>query len=192
MADVLPIDLRFVPRLLEPGSLVLVTSMHRGQHNLMTVGWRMALGFDPPRIAVAVHPSRWTHQLISRSETFGLSIPTLDLVTAVHRCGTETGRDRDKFDLAGLTPFDPVEIDAPLVNECVAHLECGVVQRLTLSDHDLFIGEVLVASASPELFTDRWLIQPDAALIHHIAGDEYAGLGKTYRARLEPDEDDPQ
>jgi flavin reductase (DIM6/NTAB) family NADH-FMN oxidoreductase RutF len=178
-----------VGRLLEPGPLVLVTSMHRAQHNVMTAGWLVTLGLDPPRLGVAIHPSRLTHELIGKSEMFGLSVPSLDLLNAVHRCGTETGRDRDKFLSVGLTPVDALEIEAPLVEECVAHLECGLVQRLTLSDHDLFVGEVLVASAVEEIFSDRWEIQEGSELLHHVGGDLYVGASKPYRARLPEDEE---
>ncbi len=182
-----PLDLAQAARLLEPGPLALVTSLFRSQHNVMTAAWLVPLGFDPPRVGVAIHPSRLTHEFVSRSEQFGLSIPTLDLLNAVHRCGLESGRDRDKFVSAGLTPMDAVEIEAPLVEECVAHIECGVVERLRLSDHDLFVGEVLAVSAAEELFTDRWQVE-EADLVHHVAGDEYAGLSKPYRARLEEEE----
>jgi flavin reductase (DIM6/NTAB) family NADH-FMN oxidoreductase RutF len=85
--------------------------------------------------------------------------------------------------------MDAIEIDVPLVEECVAHIECGVVQRISLTDHDLFIGEVLAASAVEELFTDRWTIQPDAELLHHIGADEYATMGQTYRAKLDVEEE---
>ncbi len=188
MAAKRALDLPQAARILEPGPLALITSLHRGQHNIMTASWMMPLGFGPPRLGVAIHPSRLTHELITRSETFGLSIPTLELLNAVHRCGMESGRELDKFLTAKLTPVDGMEIDAPLVGECVAHIECGLVQRLRLADHDLFVAEVLAVSAVEDLFTDRWHLEGDGALIHHIAGNQYAGLGKAYRASLSEEE----
>lgn len=176
------------PRLLEPGPLVLVTTFFRAQHNVMTAGWLLPLGFQPSRVAVAIHPSRLTHEFVSRSETFALNVPTLDLLNAVHRCGIESGRDRDKFVAAGLTPADAVAIEAPLVEECVAHIECGLVERLTLADHDLFVGEVLAVSADEAAFSDRWLLGEGVELLHHLAADQYAGPGKLYRARLDEEE----
>lgn len=189
MANSRQIERQLATRLIQPGPVVLVTSLFRAQHNVMTAGWLMPVGHDPVMIGVAIHPGRLTHEFVSRSEAFGLSIPTIDLLNAVHRCGVESGRDRDKFESAGLTPLDAFEIDAPLVEECVAHIECGVVERLTFTDHDLFIGEVLAASAAEELFTDRWRIQDGSELLHHIAADEYAALGRIYRARLSDDEE---
>jgi len=169
------------PRLLEPGPLVLITSLYRAQHNVMTAGWLLPLGFQPVRVAVAIHPSRLTHEFITRGETFALNVPTLELLNAVHRCGIESGRDGDKFVAAGLTPIDAVAIEPPLVNECVAHIECGLIERLTLADHDLFVGEVLTVTADDAAFGDRWLIGEGVELIHHLAADQYIGPGKVYR-----------
>jgi flavin reductase (DIM6/NTAB) family NADH-FMN oxidoreductase RutF len=183
------IDPSVAPRLLEPGPTALLTSFYRGQPNVMTLSWSMSVGFDPPRIAVAVHPDRLTHEFASRTETFGLSIPLMDHLLAVHRCGIESGRDHDKWQTAELTPMDPVEIEAPHVEECVAHLECGVVDRLTVADHDLFIADVIAAQADDALFTDRWLTSEELPLIIHLAADYYASLTRGYQAILEEESD---
>lgn len=190
MATKQSIDRRLAARLLQPGPLSLVTSLFRSQHNVMTAAWVMPVGTDPMLIGIAIHPQRLTHEFVSRSEIFGLSIPTIDLLNAVHRCGIESGRDVDKFESAGLSPMDASEIDVPLVEECVAHIECGVVERFSLSDHDLFIGEVLAASAIDELFTDRWQIKDGSELLHHIAADQYAPLSRVYRARVSEEEEE--
>ncbi|HVX31137.1 MAG TPA: flavin reductase family protein [Nitrolancea sp.] len=180
---------RLAARLLQPAPLALLTSIHRGQPNVMTLAWHMPLGTNPMLIGVAIHPARLSHEFVSRGEHFALNIPTSELLSAVHRCGIESGRDVDKFERACLTPNDAVEIDAPLIDECMAHIECGVVQRLTFSDHDLFIGQVLAASADEDLFTDRWVPQPDAELLHHLGADEYAIMGASYRATLDEEEE---
>ena len=183
-----PLDLWLVRRVLEPSPVALVTSIFRGRPNVMTAAWLTVIGSDPPRLALAVRPDTLTHEFVSRSESFGLSIPPLDLLSAVQRCGTVSGRDEDKFVAAGLTERDPSEIEAPLIERCGAFIECGLIDRLRLSDHDLFVGEVLGLAAEEQLFSDRWLIHEGSELIHHIAGAEYTGLGKVYTARLEPEE----
>lgn len=176
-------------RLLQPGPVGLLTSQHRADTNVMTVAWMMALSLDPPRIAVALHPDRLSHEYVSRSEFFALNIPTMDLLAAVHRCGIESGRDGDKFVASRLTPIDANELDLPLVEECVAHIECGVVERASFGDHDLFIGEPLAVAALDEAFKERWLVDGDAGqLIHHLRADYYAGLSKSYQARVDDEE----
>ena len=177
-------------RLLEPGPLTLLTSRYRSAENVMTQGWMVPLSFDPAVVGVAIHPARLSHDYVGRSEFFGLSIPTADLLSAVHRCGIESGRDGDKFVSAGLTPLDPLEIEAPLVDECVAHIECGVIERMSFGDHDLFVGEVLAVQAEDESFRERWLVEVEAGqILHHLRADHYAVLSRPYRAQVS-DEDE--
>lgn len=177
-------------RLLQPGPLALVTSRFRSTDNIMTAAWLAPLSFDPPLVGVAIHSGRLTHELVTGSEFFALNIPTAELLVAVHRCGMMTGRNGDKFEAAGLTPADAQAIESPLVEECVAHIECGVVGRHTIGDHDLFIGQPLAVSAAAEAFDGRWLVETDAGqVLHHLRADYYATLSRPYQARLEPDEE---
>lgn len=173
-------------RLLEPGPLGLVTSRYRSAENVMTAAWMMPASFDPPLIAVAIHPTRLTHEYVSKSEYFAVNIPTAELLTPVHHCGLESGRAGDKFIAAGLTPTDALAIDLPLVGECVAHIECGVVGRTAFGDHDLFIGAPLAVCALDEAFHERWLVEVDAGrVLHHLRADYYAALTRVYRARTD-------
>lgn len=177
-------------RLLEPGPLVLVTSMFRSHPNVMTAAWVSPIGFDPPMIQLAIHPGRLTHELVSKSEMFGLSVPTMDLIRAVHRCGVISGNDQDKFEASGLTPIDPHEIEAPRIHECVAHLECGVLQRVSLADHDLFVGRILTAEADADYFGDCWYADQELPLVHHIAAEHYSGMTRSYAVNLDEDADE--
>jgi flavin reductase (DIM6/NTAB) family NADH-FMN oxidoreductase RutF len=176
-------------RFLEPGPTVLVTSMFRSHPNVMTAAWLSPIGFDPPAIGLSVHPGRLTHELVTKSEMFGISIPSMDLLKAVHQCGMVSGREQDKFESFGLTPVDPYEIEAPRIHECIAHLECGLMQRITFSDHDICVGEILVAEVDDEYFNGRWIVDEELPLIHHIAAEYYAGLTRAYAVSLEPEEE---
>ncbi|MEA2523725.1 MAG: hypothetical protein QOF73_952 [Thermomicrobiales bacterium] len=185
MAEKRQIAPRDALRLLAPGPVALVSTMYRDQPNVMTAAWLLPLSLDPVRVGVAVHPTRLTHEFISKSEWFAINIPNVDLITAVHTCGLRSGRDGDKFAATGLTPAEATEVEAPLIAECVAHIECGVVERLTLGDHDLFVGSVLAVSALDEAFGGFWDVTTDAGrLLHHLGADRYAGLGRPYRASL--------
>lgn len=187
MPDKRDLEHRDALRLLSPGPVVLVSTIYRDHPNLMTAAWLLPLSLSPTRVGVAIQPSRLTHEFITRSEAFAINVPNVDLMTAVHTCGLRSGRDGDKFAAAGLTPTAAGAIDAPLVAECVAHIECAVADRLTLGDHDLFVGAVLAVSAVAEAFDGIWNVETDAGrLLHHLGGDRYAGLGRAYRAAVAP------
>jgi flavin reductase (DIM6/NTAB) family NADH-FMN oxidoreductase RutF len=128
---------------------------------------------------------------VTKSEQFALNFPNIDLLSAVHRCGMISGRDEDKFESARLTLEEATEIEAPLIAECVGHIECGVTDRVSFGDHDLFVARVLAVTASDEAFRGSiWEVDTDAGqLLHHLGGDRYASLSKPYRATLERGEE---
>ncbi|MDW7982038.1 MAG: flavin reductase family protein [Thermomicrobium sp.] len=185
-----PRELRFAARLLEPGPVVLVTSHYRGQPNVMTAAWVTPISLDPPRLGLAIHPSRLTHEFLSRGEYFALNVLTVEHLDAIHLCGMLSGRDADKFARSRLHPVDAVEIDVPVIDEAIGHVECGVIARLSLGDHDLFVGEVLAVAAEREVFGDRWLELEEAPLVHHLGAEWYAVLARPSRAKLPDEEED--
>ena len=173
-------------RLLAPGPVTLLSTMYHDHPNLMAAGWFLPLGFDPTLVGVAVHPGRLSHEFVTQSEVFALNVPTSDLMAAVHACGVISGRSGDKFAATGLTPTEALAVEAPLVAECVAHVECGLVDRRAWGDHDLFVGRVLAVLALDEAFDGFWQVETDAGrLLHHLGADRYAGLGRAYRVTPE-------
>ena len=177
-------------RMLSAGPVALVTTMYGSQPNVMAAAWMLPLSLDPVMAGVAIHPDRLTHSFASRSESLIINIPTIDLLGAVHGAGILSGRDKDKFEALGLELEDASILEAPLVAACVGHIECQVVDRIRLGDHDLFAIEVLAVSAEPEAFSGRWNVEEDAGrLLHHLGADRYAALARAYRAEWEPDED---
>lgn len=170
-------------RLLGPGPVALLTSQYRGQVNVMAASLTRLVSLDPPLVGVSIHPSRLTHEFVSRAEAFVLNLPHLEQLGAVHRCGLLSGRDGDKFVAVGLTPAPATVVEAPLVAECLAHLECGVVDRARFGDHDCFVAQVLTARAEEEAFDGLWRAGEEAGqLLHHLGENCYAALGNRYRA----------
>ena len=189
MADKKEFEHRDALRMLAPGPVSLITTMYRDHPNIMTAAWLLPLSLSPTLIGVAVQPSRLTHEFLTKTDQFAVNIPTIDLISAVHVCGLRSGREGDKFITARVNAEDATEIEAPLIAECVGHIECSVFDRFTAGDHDLFVGRVLAVSGDDEAFTGLWDVSSEAGqLLHHLGADRYAGLAKAYRATL-PDDD---
>jgi len=177
------VDPRSALRMIAPGPVTLVSTSYHDQPNLMTASWLTPISLDPVLIGMAVQPSRLTHEFITKSEGFVINVPNLDLLTAVHLCGVLSGREKDKWAAAKLNPVESTILEAPSVIECVGHIECGVIDRVSWGDHDLFVARILAASAEEEAFSQIWDVTSDAGrLLHHLGGDRYAGLAKSYRA----------
>ena len=61
--------------------------------------------------------------------------------------GTCSGSDTDKFRKFGLTPAKAAAVKAPLIAECVANIECRVIDHV--AKHDLFVLQGVRAWIDP-------------------------------------------
>ena len=166
-------------RLINAGPVVLITSRYKDRVNVMTAAWVTPLSFRPPMVGIAIHPARFTHDLIKKSEQFVINVPGISLLNAVEICGTYSGKDVDKFAKAGITPVDALEVDVPLVEECLGHIECVLVDAFTTGDHTLFVGQIVAASAAEGVFDRVWTLEDEEAKpLHHLGGKFYALLEK--------------
>jgi len=161
-------------RLINSGPVVLVTAAAKGRMTVMAAAWATPVSSTPPLVVVAIHPARFTHELIQKSGEFVLNVPHADLAKKVNYCGSVSGRDHDKFKEAGLTPVEAKKVGAPWIAECIGHLECGVVAAHVTGDHTLFVGQVLAAWVESGTFDRVWLVdKEEARLLHHLGGNSY-------------------
>jgi len=128
-----------------PERIVWAVAEHDGRRSICPLGWKMNTSIQPPMMAISVAPTRFTHDLIVNSGCFVLAWPGEDLAEATFFCGTHTGADTDKFAEMKLTPVKADRVDAPLIEECVANLECRLAGSMTTGDHTVFAGQILAA-----------------------------------------------
>ena len=128
--------------LLEPGPVVLVTTHDKGRHNIMTISWTMVLDFTP---VLAITTGAWNHSFaaLRKQRECVIAIPTVDLLDKVVGIGTCSGADTDKFSAFELTPVPARMVKAPLIKECLANLECKVVD--VIRKHNIVVLEAVAA-----------------------------------------------
>jgi flavin reductase (DIM6/NTAB) family NADH-FMN oxidoreductase RutF len=82
--------------------------------------------------------------------------------------------DVDKFAAIGLTTRAARFVRPPAIEECLAHLECRVVQHPEAGDHRFIGGEVLAAYARPEMLGDGGLYDlSQAHPLPHLGRDRF-------------------
>ncbi|HVP16133.1 MAG TPA: flavin reductase family protein [candidate division Zixibacteria bacterium] len=163
-------------KLLHPMHTVLVTSVGKtGKPNIITLAWAMPTSINPPLVAISVSPRRYSHTLIEETKEFVVNIPTLDILDKTVLCGTTSGRNHDKFKETGLTPLPGKKVKAPLIDECVGHLECKLYSQFKAGDHTIFVGEIVDAHADKRTFTDTYDLKR-TRMIFHLGGDKYSTL----------------
>jgi flavin reductase (DIM6/NTAB) family NADH-FMN oxidoreductase RutF len=135
-------------QLIEPGPVVLVTTAYRGRKNIMTMSWHMLMNFTP-RIACTIGPWDYSFAALRKTKECVIAIPTVDLAGKVVDIGNCSGHDVDKFAAFGLTAKPAKKVGAPLIAECLANLECKVVDDSLANKHNLFILEGVRACTNP-------------------------------------------
>jgi flavin reductase (DIM6/NTAB) family NADH-FMN oxidoreductase RutF len=167
------LDSARIARLVNHGPTVLASCRSGQVRNLITLAWTTPVSIDPPMLAIAVAPARFSHHLIEESREFVVNVPAAELLPAVWYCGTRSGRDGDKFLGAGLTGVPATSVGAPLVAECFAHIECAVVDSPTEGDHTVFVGKVVAASIESEAFDGHLRLEGGYHTLHHLGGPRF-------------------
>ncbi|MEM3730458.1 MAG: flavin reductase family protein [Candidatus Bathyarchaeia archaeon] len=170
------VNIRTAFKLLHPMHTVLVSCTGKaGKPNIITLAWAMPTSITPPLVAISIAPRRHSHTLIEETGDFVVNIPTMDILRQTFFCGIVSGRDHDKFKEAGLTPLPAKKVKAPIIKECVAHLECKLHSKFPTGDHTIFVGEIIEAYADKEAFKEGYNLEK-AKMIFHLGGDEFATL----------------
>ena len=164
-------------RLINHGPTILVTSRFKDKANIMTAAWCMPVSHKPPMLAVAIGPSRHTHDMIVQSGEFAVNVPGNDILKEVWCCGTNSGKTEDKFALCGLTPVKGNHIGAPLIKECLGAIECRLDSHPTAGDHTIIVGEAVAVWVKPDVFMDRFKVE-DWKTVHHLGGREFCLPGE--------------
>ena len=98
----------------------------------------------PPRMAIGVGKKSLTHEMITESGRFAVSVLDRESEASgdvIRRFGFQSGRDADKFD--GF-PHETTERGIPYLPNAVAIYECTVIPEMTvdLGTHSLFVASV--------------------------------------------------
>lgn len=160
-----------------PVALVTVAAPN-GPGNIVTLAWVGTVCSAPPMLSIAIRPSRYSYELLSRTNEFVVNFPRADHVEKVDVCGVVSGRDVDKFALTGFHPLSAALVGAPLIAECPVNLECVTRHRLSLGVHDLFIGEVVATHVDEDVLDGRGRLDKSRLDALAYVDGEYWSLGE--------------
>jgi flavin reductase (DIM6/NTAB) family NADH-FMN oxidoreductase RutF len=129
---------------------VYVMGTRRGrQSNAMTASWVMQTSERPPCVAVAVRSDRYTHDIALESGTFALSVLRDDQVDVATHFADTSGEYHDK--LQGI-PYGLTPGGSPFLLDCLAYLDCRVIDRARAGDHTVVVGEVTASDTLDESY----------------------------------------
>lgn len=159
-----------------PPALISCGTMEKP--NVMTAAWTGIICTEPTLVYVSIRPSRYSNELMRQTGEFVINVPTVKLAKAVDLCGVKSGRDIDKFKLAGITAAKSTAVKAPQVAESPISLECKVKEITSFGTHDMFLAEVVAVDVDDELVGKSGALDLGKAGLLAYAHGFYYGLGK--------------
>ena len=120
--------------------IYVLTSRAGDTVNGMIVSWVSQVSYDPPLIMAAVHPNRYSHQLIEKGDGFALHILSDAQTDFLARF--KKPEVKNKFSALNWTTG---QTGFPILRDCLAYLECKLKTHYRPGNHSLFIGEVIAA-----------------------------------------------
>ena len=151
-----------------PDGVLLVSGAGVDHCNPMTIGWGMfGIMWGRPSVMVMVRPTRFTWQLITNTPDFTVNWMPNDWTDALRICGSQSGRNTNKFNTTGMTPVHGLYAESPIIDEAALSLECRLLYQHDLDPqkfidpttlkfypgadyHGLFFGEIIAASGVDE------------------------------------------
>lgn len=162
-----------VYQLLEPGPVVLVSTSLKGKNNVMTMSWHMMIEFEPPLVGCVISDQNYTFDILKKTKECVINIPDESLASKVVGIGNTTGAKVDKFKKFDLTADPASEVNASIIAECFANLECKVIDTSMTTKYGIFILEVVKAWYTTSKKRQR--------TIHHCGNGNFIADGKSFK-----------
>lgn len=133
-----------ISKLIFPRVTALITTCDKnGRPNVASFSFLMPISFEPKYLAFSVAPERYTFSNLNEVKEFVVNIPDETMLREVWICGTKSGRNDDKFALAGLEMEKSLKVRPPRIKNCPVQLECIVESMEKFGDHYIVIGRVV-------------------------------------------------
>ena len=149
--------------------VTVVTSRHGDVKHGMTANAFSSVSLNPPLILVSVDKKANMHEILMQEDAFCVNI------LAEHRSDWSSwwaGKAPKEGDQFAEIPHSTKVTGSPVLNECLAYIDCKIWARYDAGDHTLFLGEVQEAalnddpSLKPLLFfsSKYWKLAEDESL----------------------------
>lgn len=136
-------------RFIEPGPVLLVTTQGSNGPNVMTMGFHMMMRHDAPLIGCIIGPWDHTYEVLRETGECVLSIPGAEMARTVVDIGNCSGADIDKFAEFDLETQPSRSVGAPILNACIANIECRLVDGTLADGYNLQVLEAIRLWAVP-------------------------------------------
>ncbi len=120
--------------------VVVITTKWNQKLNGMSAAWVSRASEQPFLVMASVYKKNYSHGLVQNSRIFAMNYLREGQQNVAIHFGKQSGREVDKF---RKVPFFSEKTGAPILKDCLAYLDCRVIDEMDSGDHTIFLGEVL-------------------------------------------------
>jgi len=146
--------------------VIAIAKDKNGKPNPVTIGWTMIASGEPPMLAIALTPKRYSTAAIRQSKCFTVAYPSEEMAKDTLFFGTHSGRDTDKFAETSCKYSPADKIDSVILDDAAANFECVLEGELTAGDHIIFVGKVIACHINSENKKRLYTVGPN----HELGG----------------------
>jgi flavin reductase (DIM6/NTAB) family NADH-FMN oxidoreductase RutF len=155
--------------------LIVGTYDKSGKPNAMTAAWGGICCSKPPCVTVSLRKATYSYGNIVENKAYTINIPSEKYVSECDYFGMASGKTKDKFSAARLTPVESDLVKAPYVKEFPVILECKLLHTFEIGLHTQFIGEILDVKVDESVLDENGNVD-----IEKVKPITYATSSKTY------------
>lgn len=159
---------------MEPGPVVLVTTADGEKKNVMTISWTMAIDFSQ-HVVLTTGSWNYSFDALMRTRECCICIPPASMAKTVVGIGMVSGENTDKFEKFKLSAVKGKNVEAPLIGECMACLECKVVDYI--EKYGFIVLKVLRVVVNEEV--------EDRRILHAVGDGTFFADGEKINLREE-------
>lgn len=166
--------------ILYPIPVVMITcgEYDKGEKNILTVSWTGTINTEPPMAYISVRPGRYSYDIIKRTGEFVINITTKELAFQTDYCGTNSGKNIDKFKELGITAEKASSLNCAVIKESPINIECKVKNIVELGTHHMFISDIVFTMVDEKCIDEKGKLNFDNILPICYSNREYYALGE--------------
>lgn len=120
--------------------VVIITTRWDDKPFGMAAAWVSRVSEQPFLAMVSVYKKNFSHDLIRKSRIYAINYLREGQQNLAVHFGMQSGRDVEKF---RNVPYFTDATGAPILEDCLAYLDCEVVDEMDSGDHTIFLGEAV-------------------------------------------------
>ncbi len=130
-----------------PTGLYLYTTSRDGKPNVQFAFRALGVSDDPPLLVIGVQTGNYSYETVKLTGELVVNTCSEAHVGAINKSRGLSGRtEEDKLAALGFTPLPAKHVQAPLIKDSYASVECRVVQELGMAGKTaIFLLEALAS-----------------------------------------------